>query len=1458
MANKLQKEFRREKNDLPEPEDTSIISLTEKDSKFSYYIAISPDGQQIVTFNPEGSEFTLYDIKDSVKPISTFQYDDIVYDKRCCYSLAISNCIGNDKSERLVALSRFNAKEMLPYQNESPNHNSDENILVALSRFCAKKMKKMLYHRNESPKHDGGLMESGDEVNSQSRTWITSISTTTTSTNTEKGIEIYTSLGSIGGIIRFLDSDFKILGSQIYKPVIVIVNGSGIYKQTLNNDEIRSIAKVERFELPHQLSISLSRLDHGQKALELLHTCIIKNHFMVHSFKNRQQIIEMYNLITGHLEILFKRNEHSAAPNIIRGSPIFAISRNEVILAFCRGTISITLYLMENGLEITTKQLVGCGEGIYKILAIDFIDNDSKLLIVLEEQQESSSGGISIQQIFVVWDLFTTFKDSIRQINYPEAPLKMDATRQLINSHGKILGVTDNNNIISVLDNQDVASILNPPAKEMTKVKIKKDHVSHAIYDINGRFDASELTENQIIRNVEPWNSKKDFRRLSVWLDSTKRTQLIISHNTIQIWKYCNKNKIEKLDRVLKYIWASQNVGSVGLQVQELKIRKQEFMLNLLIPSTKSSTTKSVTIHWPSNANVLEGACRTLYVLREKKHIVAGHKNTKQFEYLIECTQKLVRKYITKYGIFRLTNIRYPIMKYLIKGHQESLIKYILNKKINGKNSNIHIPRLYKCVKDDDDDESVSGKDNDKSLELKLKSKTDLHYAILYAQRRADSTEIIKYLIDYYANNAKEYNNDGWMFTVSKAIPLLYDYGLSEFVLDLFKKLCFGTIEAYTPPLHINLFDQKKGNNAYDICSLKVKPCLAVPPSRIIKLWNIIRERIARIEPLHNDRKVYIVPLPDFTVYPNPKGLEDHRENYSKYFWFLRSLFLPRRKVINDTKQMSPFFRIIHEEKGHEIHQTPSIMAVLDFKWAVTCPYYFRHIIIYIFYAISYTMLVISYSKGESRTIRLLKTDSHILLAIFYCVYFYTGWYLIAIEIVQLKREGLYRYINIFNIFDCVSVVLPLICFFHQEFILQLFNPVLAFTALVMWFELLLLLRYFKTPGRFIYIITSILRTIWPFFVFMLITIFAFGHAMFILLDRADDSLVIPTYKIKDTSNPDIYSNITIYQDVDKTSRLDNYYSDLLSSIIAVFFWTNGRWDQLNQWDSFAVIAMSILGSIILVLIFQNMLIAFMNGAFDKSYKADHTEAYRYHTSNPDIYSNITIYQDVDKTSRLDNYYSDLLSSIIAVFFWTNGRWDQLNQWDSFAVIAMSILGSIILVLIFQNMLIAFMNGAFDKSYKADHTEAYRYRIDLIAEYESLEKFSDNERDNPRYIYYIPNPNVIGTWLDEKQKFHPMDKNLDELTDSDYSDDCDDDFDDDLDSDDSDHGDKNSLKIIIQNHDNSHIQNDVIFIDEEIFVTSSKSNKKSLQKKLNDIENKFKARFDRLKKNFKTLSKNQS
>ncbi|RHZ78060.1 hypothetical protein Glove_168g167 [Diversispora epigaea] len=1450
----------------------SITIRTEKESLFfSSCIAISPDGKKIVTFSPETRKFNLYDTDDLSSGKSIPAPKSVVDDKHLFWFIAISNFVDDDRNERFIALSCFDKMRHVNKDNSSDDENDEKSDDKENDLELGNKVNNQNINKND--------LESGS-------TWV--ISTTDENKN-------YTS--SIGGVIRFLDNDDSSLEN---KTVIIIVNASGIYKETIKRKQrfFSRSSKIKQFKLPEQLATHLSPHD-WQNSLELLCTSIIKNYFMVHSFENRQEIIEMYSLITGDLEMLFKRHESSVVPNIIRGSPIFAISQNEKILAFCRGTTNITLYFVENGLEITTKQLDN-QRGSYKIVAINFIDDDSKLLIFLEEKDQISKH----HQIFVVWDLFTTFKNSIRQIDCFET-LKMDVNHGLINSSGKMFAVRDNGDIFSVLDHKDVASIRNPMTpseKKMTKIDITRDNSDHLIYNVDGeRSDTSKL----IINNVEPWHPNENYFRISVYLDSAKRTQLIVSQNTIQVWKYRN----DKRDRVLECIWAWNR----PMNVHELIIGEREFVLKVSIPSVKCPTAlESVTIHWPNNLNVLRGACRSLYVLGKMKHNVKGHENVNQIKYLVECTQTLVRKYITKYSIFRLTCIKYPIMKYLIKSYQESLIIHILNKKINGKNSNIYIPRLYekadqdkkksdqnnnKLTKSDQDNKddptfhyldnklSKSDQDNkdnkksdqddneliDQDNEDNNRSiKSDLNYAILCIKKRGDFKVIIKHLIDYYADNAKEYNNHGWMCTVSKAIPLLYDKKLGEFVHYLFKKP--GIIEAYTPPLHIDPYDQMKGNDTAVIHSLDEKPRLALkfhntfkslfpkietsdnnrkvyivplhdftvckdpevqnenysryfqilftlfrislwprweviddsekmrefvhylfkkpgiieaytPPLHIdpydqmkgndtavihsldekprlaLKFHNTFKSLFPKIETSDNNRKVYIVPLHDFTVCKDP---EVQNENYSRYFQILFTLFRislwPRWEVIDDSEKMSPFLRVIREEKSYEIYQSPIIMAVLDFKWPAARRYFLRHIIMYMLYILGFVLSIGAHDSKQ--TDYLFKIESKTILKISLFVYFYTGWHLIATEIVQLKREGSKRYISIYNMFDLGSVLLPLACNivmaldYHGMIILQnsAFNSVLATTALVTWLELLFLSRYLEVPGRFIDIIKSILITVLPFLGVMFIVVLAFGHAMFILLNYADE-LQIPTYKIRDSSDPNLYTNITIYQNIDKSSRLDNYYSHFASSIEAVFFWTNGRWEQLNQWNSYAVDVISILGSIILVLIFQNMLIAFMNDAFDKANK----------------------------------------KSLIAV---------------------------------------------------------YRRRAKIIAEYEvSVKPFGS--RRGPQYIYYIPDPDMIDTWLkkDEKQILRHMGES--EEFDYNYDDDDDDDDgddDDDNNDNNNDNQDNSSYSKKYRHEDPSSTMdsdsdsiepitteykgtiNKISFIDEEIFsskVLASKLNRKS-------------------------------
>jgi len=68
-----------------------------------------------------------------------------------------------------------------------------------------------------------------------------------------------------------------------------------------------------------------------------------------------------------------------------------------------------------------------------------------------------------------------------------------------------------------------------------------------------------------------------------------------------------------------------------------------------------------------------------------------------------------------------------------------------------------------------------------------------------------------------------------------------------------------------------------------------------------------------------------------------------------------------------------------------------------------------------------------------------------------------------------------------------------------------------------------------------------------------------------------------------------------------------------------------------------------------------------------------------------------TIDQKIDVDNKSDNYFTDFFKSVESVYFWTSGRWDQLEQWDFWPVDFYSIIASILLVTILQNMLIAIM-----------------------------------------------------------------------------------------------------------------------------------------------------------------------
>ncbi|CAI2202165.1 9088_t:CDS:2, partial [Funneliformis geosporum] len=83
------------------------------------------------------------------------------------------------------------------------------------------------------------------------------------------------------------------------------------------------------------------------------------------------------------------------------------------------------------------------------------------------------------------------------------------------------------------------------------------------------------------------------------------------------------------------------------------------------------------------------------------------------------------------------------------------------------------------------------------------------------------------------------------------------------------------------------------------------------------------------------------------------------------------------------------------------------------------------------------------------------------------------------------------------------------------------------------------------------------------------IVVIAFGHAMHILLEKPTLLALIPngdTYNITSSSIPGLV-NTKIEQVFELDKPIENYYTNFLSSVMGVYFWVLGRWDQLEEWD---------------------------------------------------------------------------------------------------------------------------------------------------------------------------------------------------------------------------------------------------------------------------------------------------
>ncbi|PKY38092.1 hypothetical protein RhiirA4_439136 [Rhizophagus irregularis] len=124
----------------------------------------------------------------------------------------------------------------------------------------------------------------------------------------------------------------------------------------------------------------------------------------------------------------------------------------------------------------------------------------------------------------------------------------------------------------------------------------------------------------------------------------------------------------------------------------------------------------------------------------------------------------------------------------------------------------------------------------------------------------------------------------------------------------------------------------------------------------------------------------------------------------------------------------------------------------------------------------------------------------------------------------------------------------------------------------------------------------------------------------------------------------------------------------------------------------------------------------------------------------------VELKSDFDPKSS-DNPFSTFSDSLMAAYFWMGGNWVQRDDFDFWAIDIFTFVASIFLVIVLQNMLIAFMSGVFERAEIKGRQTLLRHRANHIVDYEALHHIHLwNLEPEPKHIYYFGQSKTLEEW----------------------------------------------------------------------------------------------------------------
>ncbi|GBB99153.1 hypothetical protein RclHR1_03430014 [Rhizophagus clarus] len=974
---------------------------------------------------------------------------------------------------------------------------------------------------------------------------------------------------------------------------------------------------MEQFYYPRKLQNELYTLYRKKPCLTKLYNSIFDHNFFIEQYKEGIQVLQLYDLRTMELEQIFNLREEKSIKKF--GTPIFARSVNERVVAFSTGFRKLFLFFVENGLLLATSEDFGKD---VKILLCEFVNEDNTLIIIIQ-RPENKFGEI------YYWNLFST-NDHFKyggKVNFLKNEKNISSIARI---PGKLITINDNGNIFSILDKltdvcgpevigkelhsiviqkNEVDKVGTPKKMSYSKAKTINNDKKHTVFH---RKDSHGEETKPLVNNKEPW-AMDNYKRISVYLDDEENIQLFIGRSTIQVWR--NKSTGNELE----YIWANNvkadNEKDFPLVITELCVGDRSFYAKVWWAELKPD--EYFEIRWPYNDNhvtPIKHACDTLEHLYYRRKNLVGHRKQREFESMKDRISYIIWRFIkNKPNIWRLMDMRYDIMAKIIIGGSHTLVKYILFGDGNEEDRNLHIPKLKRCY-DEDEEKFTEEVIKEKEKKLDIKNLSDLQIAIRLCKGGLEFNRrslIVAYLLEYYTSS-RSLKHIGWLCTVSGALPDLYKYNLSLCISGYEISNLIEYKDLLPKVVEVEVKASQEEFRAFSPNTTLISKGESRRPIRYYptKYYANIFFNIEDFSPT-----IKIVPLYNFTVCELHKRKNDMAQStpsspLSIIANFLlkvfRYLFIPRRYLTNNKEEpskLSPLVQIVRNEEDDDILDNPAIEAAINYKWGPAKKYFLRLFFTYILFATCFAALAGCYLGHIEATGHLRD-----FLVFIFVLFYYSGIYLFSVEIIQFLHHSWRHYLDFFNFVDLASVVFSLVLIsvyvtptfklsnaFADVASTSNISAGLSFIMLLLWFEFILYLRLFSEPAKYLYIVLNIIKKTYLFVVFMLLVVLALAHAFLLLLqhmefhDLDDITPQTTSYTLRNNAGD---TTGTAQQIFDRIQ--DNPSKDFGTSFLATYAWLRGSYPQETTWNSWAVEALTLIGSLFLITVIQNIFIAFI------------------------------------------------------------------------------------------------------------------------------------------------------------------------------------------------------------------------------------------------------------------------